>query len=176
MPMFAHFITSPKNKSYWLIGLLFCSLTPSVFALQKDVEQPVTIESDTAMFDKAAGKASYDGNVVIHQGTLEVLAAHVDILAPNNQIQHIIAKGSPVNFKQDMDSGKVAKGKAASMEYFVLEKRLVLTGNAEVQQDQDKLASNFIEYRTAEGQINAGGGKGKTNRVTAVFMPTNKAQ
>ncbi len=63
------------------------------------------------------------------------------------------------------------------MQYLVKEKRLILDGNAELLQDQDRFTSNHIEYLTATGQLKAGGagGKGKSGRVSAVFYPTNKA-
>lgn len=159
-------------------GLLFLLLayTPPLFALQSDVEQPLSIEADTAVFDRNKGTATYDGDVIVRQGTLEILAAHVDIVAPQNEIQQVTATGSPVNFKQEMDNKKLAKGKAAKMEYFVKEKRLVLTGESELQQDQDKLTGNSIVYLIDSGEITADGKGGKSGRITATFFPSKAAE
>jgi lipopolysaccharide export system protein LptA len=159
----------------WLLCLLLINTLPNAYALNTDVEKPVEIEADTAVFDKNAGTANYDGNVIVKQGTLEILAAHVDILAPDSEIQHITAKGSPVNFKQDMEGGKQAKGTALEIQYFVKEKRITLQGNAELLQDQDKLTGHFMEYLPENGQLTAKGEGSKSGRISATFYPTNKA-
>lgn len=164
----------PTKLNKWLLCLLLAGITSSAYALKTDVAAPVQIEADSAVFDKLAGTASYDGNVSIIQGTLEILAAHIEINAPNNEIISIIATGAPVSLKQKMDDGKLASGKAREMQYLVKEKRLILNGDAELLQGQDRFTSNHIEYLTSTGQLTAGG-KGKAGRVSAVFYPTNKA-
>ena len=165
-----------------LLSLSMC-LTPS-WALQSDVEKPVEIEADSAIFDKMAGTASYNGNVLIRQGTLEIRASNIRINAPGNEIKSIIADGAPVSFKQKMDNGRTATGQAKEMKYFVADKRLTLAGNAELTQDKDRFASNFIEYLPESGQLRAGAQAasnsetrpGRSGRVSAIFYPTNKAQ
>lgn len=165
----------PFTKS--INNLLLCLLlgmSSAAYALKSDVEEPVQIEADSAVFDKNAGTATYDGNVVVRQGTLEILAAHIEINAPGNEIQTIIATGRPASLKQKMDNGKLAQGKAARIQYLVKDKRLLMDGNAELMQDQDHFTSSHIEYLTDSGQLKAGG-QGKSGRVSAVFYPTNKA-
>ena len=168
---------SNKRLTTGLLCLLLSVVATTAHALKADVEAPVQIEANSAVFDKMAGTASYDGNVIIRQGTLEILAAHIEINAPNNEITSIMATGAPVSLKQTMDNGKRASGKARTMQYWVKEKRLILDGDAELLQDQDRFTSNHIEYLTGTGQLKAGGtgGKGKSWRVSAVFYPTNKA-
>ncbi|MBO0614791.1 MAG: lipopolysaccharide transport periplasmic protein LptA [Pseudomonadota bacterium] len=168
---------SNKRLTTGLLCLLLSVVATTAHALKADVEAPVQIEANSAVFDKMAGTASYDGNVIIRQGTLEILAAHIEINAPNNEITSIMATGAPVSLKQTMDNGKRASGKARTMQYWVKEKRLILDGDAELLQDQDRFTSNHIEYLTGTGQLKAGGtgGKGKSGRVSAVFYPTNKA-
>lgn len=163
-----------KSINKLLSGLLVAGLSSAAFALKSDVEEPVQIEADSAVFDKNAGAATYDGNVVIRQGTLEILASHIEINAPDNEIQSIIATGGPVSLKQKMENGKLAQGKAGKIQYLVKSKRLIMDGNAELMQDQDRFTSNHIEYMTDNGQLKAGG-SGKSGRVSAVFYPTNKA-
>ncbi|MDX9987903.1 MULTISPECIES: lipopolysaccharide transport periplasmic protein LptA [Thiothrix] len=165
----------PTLLNKGLLCLLLAYAAP-VFAVQGDVEQPLSIEADTAVFDRNKGTATYDGNVIVKQGTLEILAAHVDILAPENEIQQVIATGSPVNFKQEMDNKKLAKGKSTKMEYFVSDKRLVLTGESELEQDQDKLTGNSIVYLIDSGEIVADGKGGKSGRITATFFPSKAAE
>lgn len=160
----------------WTLWLLLAGLSASASALTSDVEKPVEIEADSAVFDKTAGTATYTGNVVIHQGTLEILATNIQITAPGNEIQSIVALGSPVSLKQEMDDGKLAQGKANEMQYFVKDKRLILQGNAELVQNKDVFTSNHIEYLPESGQLKAGGEGKKSGRVSATFYPTNKAE
>ena len=166
----------------FVLSLMLCA--SSSWALQSDVEKPVEIEADSAVFDKLGGTASYSGNVLIRQGTLEIRASNIRINAPGNEIKSIIADGLPVSFKQKMDNGRAATGQAQNMKYFVADKRLTLTGNAELTQDKDRFASNFIEYLPESGQLRAGAQaastgephQGRSGRVSAIFYPTNKAQ
>ncbi|MFN3786706.1 MAG: lipopolysaccharide transport periplasmic protein LptA [Thiothrix sp.] len=164
----------PTKLNKGVLVFLLAGSVSSAYALKTDVEQPVNIEADSAVFDKMAGKASYEGNVRIQQGTLQISAVRIDIDAPNNEIVSITASGAPVSLKQQMDNGKQVQGKARDIRYLVKEKRLILHGDAELMQDKDRFTSNYIEYIPTTGQLIAGG-KGKSGRVSAVFYPTNKA-
>lgn len=168
-------MSTPAIKPSKLLPCLLLAALPSlVHALASDVEKPLQIDADTATFDKKAGTAVYTGKVVVHQGSLEILAAEVHITAPENKIQLVVATGAPVNFKQQMDDGKQAVGHSNKMQYFVAEKRLLLDGDAELAQDQDKFSGNHIEYLPNTGQLNADGSGSKSGRVSATFYPTNK--
>jgi len=161
--------------------LLLCLLPLSALAVREDVEQPVNLEADSVVFNKQAGTAVYTGRVEISQGTLRITADRIEISAPGNEIQSIRAAGRPVNFRQTMDNGRQAVGKAELIQYLVPQKLLVLTGGATLSQDRDTFASNRIEYSTATGELKAGGststaGTQKPGRVRATFYPTNKAQ
>jgi len=160
---------------------LLCLLPLSVLAVREDVEQPVNLEADSVVFNKQAGTAVYAGRVEISQGTLRITADRIEISAPANEIQSIRAAGRPVNFRQTMDNGRQAVGKAELIQYLVPQKLLVLTGGATLSQDRDTFSSNRIEYSTATGELKAGGststaGTQKPGRVRAIFYPTNKAQ
>lgn len=149
-------------------------LPVSSWALKKDASQPVLIDADAVVFNKSQGKAVYQGNVSITQGTLAIKAARIEINAPGNKIISIIATGSPLTVQQRMDDGKLASGKAKQMRYLVEEKRLILDGNAELSQNNDKFTSNHIEYSTLTGALKAGNKKNNKSRVRAIFYPTNK--
>lgn len=165
----------PLNKGLnALLALVLCLATP-VFALKDDVEKPVHIDADSALFNKEKGLAVYEGNVSIVQGTLDIKAAKIEINAPNNEIQLITATGSPVRFQQQMDDGKLAKGQANRVVYQVKSKRIILDGNAVITQNNDRFASNHIEYAINSGELKAGSKKTKgRGRVKAVFYPSNK--
>ena len=171
----------PQNKTIAKILaaclLIVTALTAS--ALKKDVEKPVYINADSVLFNKTKGLAVYEGNVSITQGTLEIKAYRIEINAPNNEIQRIIATGKPVSFQQKMDDGKLAKGSANKLLYLVEGKKILMDGNAVISQNNDKFSSNHIEYSTKTGELKAGKNKksaGSKGRVKVIFYPSNKAK
>ncbi len=171
----------PQNNRMIKIftALLFMLSITSVFALKEDVEKPVHIDADSVLFNKTKGLAVYEGNVSIVQGTLKITAFRIEINAPNNEIQRIIATGNPVSFQQKMDDGKLAKGSAKKLVYQVAEKRLLMDGNAQISQNNDKFSSNHIEYSTRTGELKAGKNKkvpGSKGRVKVIFYPSNKVK
>jgi len=171
----------PQNKAITKI-LAACLLIVTVLtasALKKDVEKPVYINADSVLFNKTKGLAVYEGNVSITQGTLEIKAYRIEINAPNNEIQRIIATGKPVSFQQKMDDGKLAKGSANKLLYLVEGKKIFMDGNAVISQNNDKFSSNHIEYSTKTGELKAGKNKkaaGSKGRVKVIFYPSNKAK
>lgn len=166
-------------KRFSQTALILCCLlsTSSAFALSSDIKQPVKIDADSVTFNKAKGYAVYEGNVSIEQGTLKINAAKIEIFAPDNHIERIVANGRPVSFQQTMDSGKRAIGKANHVQYNVKAKQLSLTGNASLVQDKDTFSSPNIVYSIATGELKAGGTKKgsdkKPGRVKAIFYPSN---
>ena len=165
------------NK-HFLVNTLTATLlvmSSSVHALKDDIEKPVHINADSVLFNKSKGLGVYEGNVSIVQGSLDIRAAKIEINAPGGKITKIIATGGPVKFQQKMDDGKLAKGQANRVVYQVAKKIIVLDGNAAITQNNDKFASNHIEYSISNGELKAGNKKaGGKSRVKAVFYPTNK--
>ena len=170
----------PRPNNSFLVTVLLSSLLlshSSVHALKDDIEKPVYINADSVLFNKAKGQGVYEGNVTIVQGSLDIRAAKIDIHAPGGEIKTITATGSPVKFQQKMDDGKLAKGQANRVVYQVANKRIVLDGNAVITQNNDRFASNHIQYSTSSGELKAGNKKAAgRSRVKAVFFPSNKSK
>ncbi len=167
-----------KNKARLTVSVLALSLilfSPALSALTIDTQKPIKIDASSVTFNKAKGYAVYEGGVSIVQGTLKIQASKIEIFAPNNVINRIVATGSPVSFEQKMDDGKWAKGKANTVRYLVKEKKLILAGNATLSQDKDTFSSQHIQYSTKTGELKAGSSKKaskKSNdRVRAIFYP-----
>lgn len=171
-------IKNQKKYIVYVFSTILVLVATSLMALNTDVEKPVHIQADSVLFDKSKGRAIYEGNVSITQGSLEIKARKIEINAPNSEISKITANGSPVSFKQKMDDGKFAKGSANYLLYFVKTKKLLLTGKAQLSQGNDKFSSNRIEYSTKSGELKAGGNNKdkQKGRVNAIFYPTNKAK
>lgn len=171
-------LLSLQNKCLNLLTSLLLGifiLPASVWALSSDVEKPVNIEADTVMFNNEKGVADYQGNVIILQGSLEIRADKVNIQAPDHEIVSIVATGKPVKMQQTMDDGQQVKGQGNTIRYQVKGKKIVLTGNAKLEQGKDVISNNHITYLPGSGELKAGGKK-NSGRVKAVFHPSNKVK
>lgn len=166
-----------QTMSKWdlliLIGLLFVS--QNLNALTSDNKQPVKIDASSVTFNKAKGYAIYEGGVSIVQGTLKIKASKIEIFAPGNVIEKIVATGSPVSFEQKMDDGKMAKASAKKVRYLLKKKQIIFAGNATLSQDKDTFSSPYIQYSTRTGELKAGSTKNSSKkentRVRAIFYP-----
>lgn len=167
------------NKSYLVIGLIATTfvLNSTVHALKDDIEKPVHINADSVFFNQGKGLGVYEGNVSVVQGSLDVRAKKIEINAPDGLVTKIVATGDPVKFQQKMDDGKLTKGEAKRVVYQVVNKRIVLDGNAVITQSNDRFASNHIEYSISDGELKAGNktATGKS-RVKAVLYPVNESK
>lgn len=128
-----------------------------------------------------AGTASYSGNVLIRQGTFRNSCFQYWRNAPGNEIKSIIADGSPVSFNEKWITGEQQPDEL-NMKYFVADKRLTLTGNAELTEDKDRFASNWLNTyrkrtitRRRQAAARASHVRRQWTRI-GCFYPTNKAQ
>ncbi len=170
--LFAHFI-----RFCYLIIIINLGHFSTAIALSTDREQPIQITADQGMIDDAKGLAVYEGNVVIKQGTIEILAAKVTLSYTQTQsIDRVVAEGQPAHFKQTPDGNKPdIKAKSTKMEYNSSESTLVLTGEAELSQGQDISTAPRISYNTREGVIRADRGQDqKGERITVTIQPTDR--
>ena len=169
---------SQLNKLFKLLfGVFVFGIVFNAHALKEDIEKPVKIDADSVLFNKLKGFAVYEGNVSIVQGTLQIKAGRIEIIAPNNEIQKITATGNPVSFKQKMDNGKLAKGSANHFTYLVKKKQIIMKGNAKISQGNDTFSSNYIQYLIPTGELKAGNKKDRgKSRVKAIFYPSNKTK
>ncbi len=164
-----------KKNKYLVLLLSLIFFTPTIiWALSDDVEKPVNIEANYVVFDNNKGIADYEGNVIITQGSLQILADSVHIQAPGHEISMVIAFGSPVKLRQEMDDGEIIKGQGKKMTYDVENKIMILTEDAKLEQGRDIIINNYIKYLPDTGKLHAGGQK-NSGRVKATFHPTNKA-
>ena len=161
-------------------------LTLSVMAasskgLDSDRYQPIRIQADAAMVDENRGTSIYRGNVIIHQGTLQVTADEVEIYTADNQVIQIIAKaakdpGELAHYEQkNNDTNDMVSAEARKITYLVQEERLHLAGKAKLQQVGDIFTGELLYYDLGRGIVNldSGGSKGRVNMTISPKQPTN---
>lgn len=153
------------------LGLALCST--ATWALSTDREQPITIEADQGQIDDLKGEAIYQGNVIITQGTIRIVADKVTLHYTDQQdINKVTAQGAPATFRQKPDkSEEFLQASAKQMEYFADQDMLQLTQEARVWQGKDVVTGEKITYDTRGGIIRAFKGRGGQDRVTVTLQP-----
>ena len=163
------------------IFLLACALLPSLaLALASDRDQPISIEADSAYIDDVNGVTIYEGGAIIRQGTLEITADKVKVIMSDSEVVQIIASMAEdaaglAHYEQmpDDDEALVAAD-ARIITYFIQEERLHLTGQALLQQTQDRFAGELLYYDMTTGIVDIKGGKTPQNqsgRVSITLQP-----
>ncbi len=150
--------------------LLFVSAAP-LQALPADRDQPVQVSADTATADGKTGIATYRGNVVVKQGSLEIRADEIIITTDKKgALLSTISKGKPARYQQQPDPKKgMVTAEALRIDYDAKNENIKLTGNARLKQDGSSFSGQTITYNSQRQQVDA---KGEgNNRVQLVFPP-----
>ncbi len=139
-----------------LLGYLY---SPHVAALSSDPQQPIEIEANSMTLDELSGTSVFTGQVKFVQGSIQVQAAQIIIYTKNDALDRMSMQGQqgqPATFRQLTDTGTQARGQAVQMEYFVNKSRLILRQAAELQQGENLIRSERIDYNTANNTVIAG--------------------
>ncbi len=137
----------------------------NIYALSNDREQQILIEANQAIIDNIKGIATYEGNVIVTQGSIRIDADKIILnYTPAQAIEKIIATGNLAIFTQHLDNDEDIKAKAMKMEYNAIEDTLLLTDKAELRKQidsKDIYTSNAprILYDTKKGFTKADGGR-----------------
>ncbi len=146
-------------------------LTPSAtIALPDDRQQSVTIKADSTERDEKNGITTFEGDVIIEQGSLSIAADKVVVYGAKS-ISRIIATGKPAKLKQrpDLEKGFVT-AKGNKIEYSFTTEIVELTANAYIHQDGTELSGNNISYDMAKRVFKAKG-VNEADRVSVVMQP-----
>ncbi|MFN7550896.1 MAG: lipopolysaccharide transport periplasmic protein LptA [Pseudomonadota bacterium] len=143
-------------------------------ALKSDREQPMEIDADGMVSNVDAGDAVLSGNVRIVQGTLRVRAERAEISRNDaGEVSRAVLTGAPATLAEDLDDGGRLDARAATIDYDMGGKLVVLTGDAVVAQPQGELRGERITYNLETGRLDAGGPEGG-NRVFLRMNPQPK--
>lgn len=150
-----------------LVSTLFIS--PTLFALPDDTQQPIRIKADSAERNEKTGQTIYDGNVIIEQGSLQITADQVVIEGGAGNITSIRATGRPAHLEQQPrhEQSKIhARGYTI---YYHLEQKLVeLKGKASLVQQGSTVSGERIDYFIADQIVKAHSDSDSTTESTRV--------
>ncbi len=152
--------------------LLLSYMASSAHALDPNSTEPITIESDSVVFDDQNGYSKYQGNVIIRQGDSRLEAEEITVKVANRQIVSIEALGKPAHFVET-DAKKVeTHGYANTIEYISETALLTLQRNARLLQDDHSFSGDTILYDARRKSIRASGNKQVGERVKIRFQPS----
>lgn len=161
-------------KSNNLIIALFALSVFSgpLWALSSDKEKPVEVEADSFHLDDAKKLTTYSGNVIITQGSMEIIADKVSIYSVRGATDKVIATGNPVKFKQQPDGEQgLIRGEAQRFKYLVSKSTLVLINKATLWQSGTTFSSDQITYDSKRSIVKAGDKKSASKRVKITLQP-----
>ncbi len=158
-----------------LLVLVPGSLAAPSLALESDSEQPIRIVADEALRDERTGLTVYRGNVQMDQGTIRIEADQVTIYRIKSEGDKIVAEGSPAHMQQqpDPDSAPMHAW-AGIIEYYRLEDRIHLRGDAVLEQDGSKVRGDRIDYYIEAQQVKATADESDGTRRVEVVIPSHR--
>lgn len=147
-----------------LLTLITAPLT--AMSLPDDWQKAMTILSDTAEIDRRAGTVIYEGNVVLTQGTLKIEADRLLVLRDGDSLEKAVAEGEPAHYEQQIEVGKpITTAHGNRIDYYTIERRITLRGEAELQQDGNLFSGDLITYDMISETVKASGNKINTETI-----------
>ena len=158
-------------RLYTSLLLLSGLLALPELARQSDYQQPISVDSKRQLAELDQNKVSFLDEVIITQGTIRISADRVEVLRKGNRgAEEMIAYGSPATFYQVLDNGKPVEAHASQLSYKVKEKLVVLSGKANLKQEDSQVSGDVIRYDIQKQQM-AAESTGKGSRVKTIFLP-----
>lgn len=159
-----------NNAAITLIAL--CLFSSPLWALSSDKDKPVEVEADSFNLDDAKKVTIYSGNVIITQGSMEIMADKMTIYGARGTTDKVIATGNPVKFKQQPDGKQgLIRGEAQRFEYLVSKDTLVLINKATLWQNGSTFSSDRITYDSKRSIVKAGDKNSTSKRVKITLQP-----
>jgi lipopolysaccharide export system protein LptA len=140
--------------------------------IANDFRLPVTLESKNQSLDGKNRTSIFIDNVVIRQGSLEILADRVEADATAGKGKEIIiALGKPASYQQRLEDGSIVVASANEIKYNVESQTISLKGNAIIKQNDVKVNGDSIAFDMAKEQIIASTDANSSESVTTVLSP-----
>lgn len=154
-------------------------LSGNATALSTDHKKPFLVEADSGVVDEKVGSTVYRGNVSIAQGSMHILADEVEIITnKEGEVIEVIARtdeGSDklAHLEQQPDNKEKVYADARRIQYFILEQKVHLSGNARLRQMDDEFTGELVFYDVKEGIVNLKSGQNSGERVKIKYNTAN---
>ena len=173
-------MTMTLARRFLLSCLLGCLMATPARAEKADRSKPINLEADSMTLDDLHKIGTYQGNVILIQGTLTIRADKVDVSQDENGLKAVTATGNPVSFRQKRDGvDEYVEAYAPRVEFDNLKGLLELSGGARLRKGGDEIRGDVINYNTqtefykVAGKQNA---QTPAGRVRIVIHPETQAK
>ena len=177
-----------KLRQQWLrvgvvaaVATLAFTAAPAL-AEKADREKPINLEADRVSVDDAKQISTFEGKVVLTQGTLIIRGDRMEVRQDNQGFKEGVTWGNLAYFKQKRDGyDEYIEGWAERIEYDSRADKMQMFNRASMKKGGDEVRGNYISYdaRTEFFQVIGGGAKAAAaensdGRVRAVIQPKPK--
>jgi len=154
---------------------------PGARAEQADSTKPTQIEANRMHADDAKRTSTFEGNVVVSRGTLNIRADRIVVRQDAAGNQFASATGNPVRFRQRQDpkppdtEGVWLEGEAKRIELDEKAGKIELFDSARVNRGGEEVTGNYIlvDQRSDLFSVTPGKGEGRV-RLTIPPKPAEK--
>ena len=161
---------------------LLCALP--AYAERADRTKPVNLEADRVSVEEAKQTATFEGNVILTQGTLTIRGERMVVQQDADGFKYGAAYGNLASFRQKREGfDEYIEGYAERIEYDSKADKLQMFNRAHLKKSNDDVRGNYISYDAATEFFRVvGGGKqaatpgNPEGRVRAVIQPKAKGE
>lgn len=170
-----------RTTSAIAFAIAAASFAGAACAEKADREKNIDVAADLLTADDRNKTSTFDGNVVVTQGTMRITAARVTVKEDPQRYKVYVATGAPVTFRQKRDGTEDwIEGFAERAEFDDKSDMLKLHNKARLKSPQGELAGELITYdmgRELFQVTGAGGTKSLPgSRVKATLIPQKKGE
>lgn len=138
-------------------------------ALEIDRTREILFEADSVERDEPNQRTIMTGNVRVQQGTLDIRAQRAVFFGPLESLQRLELEGSPATLSQSLEQrGGDLDASARHIEYNLVERFLILSGDAEVNQGNRHLSGETVRYDLARDRVIAEGDAGEDGQQVRI--------
>jgi lipopolysaccharide export system protein LptA len=155
----------------------------SALAERADRDKPINIEANSMISDEAKKVSTFEGKVVLTQGSLIIRADRIVVRQDGDGFYYGVASGKPATFRHKRDGyGEYIDGEAFRIEYDNKLERVEFFNEARLRRDSgDDIRGDFISYdaKTERFTVKSTGeapGTDREGRVRATIMPKKPAE
>jgi lipopolysaccharide export system protein LptA len=160
--------------------VLMLSIAGAAHAEKADREKPINLEADRVSVDDAKQVSTFEGRVVLTQGTLIIRGDRMEVRQDTQGFKTGITWGSLAYFRQKRDGyDEYIEGWAERIEYEGRADKVQMFNRASMKKGGDEVSGNYISYDANTEFFQVTGGSKQTSaggnsRVRAVLQPKPK--
>ena len=163
--------------------LIALAVAGAARAERADREKEIVVGADRLTADDANRTSTFDGNVVISQGTMRITAQRVTVKEDAERHKFYVATGAPVTFRQKRDKAdEWVEGFAQRAEFDDRSEVLKLFTDARVKSEANEITGDFISYdmrnavTSVQGSAPGKAAQAPGARVKMVILPPKKTK